>query len=55
MQVWGKHIWCIGTEKDLIIFRFVKGKLPVNKPSTIGVEFATKNVDLNDGHGVVKA
>ena len=35
--------------------RYVKGKLPVNKPSTIGVEFATKNVELHDGHGVVKA
>jgi hypothetical protein len=38
-----------------ITFRYVKGKLPVNKPSTIGVEFGTKNVDLRDGHGVVKA
>ena len=35
--------------------RYVKGKLPTNKPSTIGVEFATKNVDLRNGAGVVKA
>lgn len=27
----------------------------MNKPSTIGVEFATKNVELKDNHGVVKA
>jgi GTPase SAR1 family protein len=37
------------------IYRYTKGKLPVNKPSTIGVEFATMNVELQDGHGVVKA
>jgi GTPase SAR1 family protein len=35
--------------------RYVKGKLPTNKPSTIGVEFATKNVELKNGAGVVKA
>lgn len=35
--------------------RYVKGKLPTNKPSTIGVEFATKNVDLRNNQGVVKA
>jgi GTPase SAR1 family protein len=33
----------------------VKGKLPVGKPSTIGVEFATKNVELKNGGGIVKA
>ena len=27
----------------------------MNKPSTIGVEFATKNVELRDNHGIVKA
>lgn len=36
-------------------FRYVKGKLPQNKPSTIGVEFATKNVELRNGGGIVKA
>lgn len=35
--------------------RYVKGKLPQNKPSTIGVEFATKNVELRNGGGIVKA
>ena len=33
----------------------MKGKLPQNKPSTIGVEFATKNVELRNGGGIVKA
>lgn len=33
----------------------MKGKLPVGKPSTIGVEFATKNVELRNGGGIVKA
>ncbi len=32
-----------------ILYRYVKGKLPMNKPSTIGVEFATKNVELKNG------
>jgi len=27
----------------------------MNKPSTIGVEFATKNVELKNGQGIVKA
>jgi len=40
---------------DRLYSRYVKGKLPTNKPSTIGVEFATKNVDLRNGAGVVKA
>ena len=35
--------------------RYVKGKLPMNKPSTIGVEFATKNVELKNNQGIVKA
>lgn len=35
--------------------RYVKGKLPQNKPSTIGVEFATKNIELRNGGGIVKA
>ena len=35
--------------------RYVKGKLPQNKPSTIGVEFATKNIELKNGGGIVKA
>lgn len=38
-----------------INFRYVKGKLPMNKPSTIGVEFATKNIELRNGQGIVKA
>jgi GTPase SAR1 family protein len=29
--------------------------LPVGKPSTIGVEFATKNVELRNNGGIVKA
>ena len=33
----------------------MKGKLPMNKPSTIGVEFATKNVELGNNQGIVKA
>ncbi len=37
------------------ILRYVKGKLPQNKPSTIGVEFATKNVELKNNAGIVKA
>lgn len=37
------------------IYRYVKGKLPVNKPSTIGVEFATKTVELRNGNGIAKA
>ena len=37
-----------------IFLRYVKGTLPKNKPSTIGVEFATKNVDLKNGAGIVK-
>ena len=57
MLVLVKHIYSIG--KKLIwqksIYRYVKGKLPTNKPSTIGVEFATKNVDLRNGGGIVKA
>ena len=27
----------------------------MNKPSTIGVEFATKNVELRNNQGIVKA
>ena len=36
-------------------YRYVKGKLPQNKPSTIGVEFATKNIRLKGNGGIVKA
>lgn len=39
----------------LYFIRYTKGKLPVGKPSTIGVEFATKNVELRNGGGIVKA
>lgn len=45
-----RYIWGIGYS-----YRYVKGKLPVGKPSTIGVEFATKNVELRNGGGIVKA
>lgn len=38
-----------------LLCRYVKGKLPMNKPSTIGVEFATKNVELKNNQGIVKA
>ena len=54
----GRHISFTGKLRmalKTVCRRYVKGKLPVNKPSTIGVEFATKNVELKDGHGVVKA
>jgi hypothetical protein len=37
------------------LFRYVKGKLPQNKPSTIGVEFASKTIELRNGGGIVKA
>ena len=35
----------------------IKNKLPVNKKilPTLGVEYATKNVSLKDGTGIVKA
>ena len=35
-------------------FRYVKGKLPMNKPSTIGVEFATRTISTETGD-VIKA
>jgi len=41
--------------KQIMHDRYVKGKLPMNKPSTIGVEFATKNVELKNNQGIVKA
>lgn len=44
-----------GVGKTHLLHRYVKGKLPINKPSTIGVEFATKNVELKNGQGIVKA
>lgn len=44
-----------GVGKTHLLNRYVKGKLPQNKPSTIGVEFATKNVELKNGGGIVKA
>ena len=52
-----KHICSIGNPYIYhnMIHRYVKGKLPQGKPSTIGVEFATKNVELRNGGGIVKA
>ena len=44
-----------GVGKTHLLTRYIKGKLPQNKPSTIGVEFATKNVTLPNEKGVVKA
>ena len=44
-----------GVGKTHLLNRYVKGKLPQNKPSTIGVEFATKNVELRNNGGIVKA
>lgn len=44
-----------GVGKTHLLHRYVKGKLPTNKPSTIGVEFASKHVELKNSHGIVKA
>ena len=44
-----------GVGKTHLLSRYVQGKLPQNKPSTIGVEFATKNIELQNGGGIVKA
>jgi len=35
--------------------RYETGKLPHNKPSTIGLEFASKTVLMRDGKTMVKA
>jgi Rab family protein len=43
-----------GVGKTHIISRFIKGQLPKHQFPTIGVEFATKNVQLKNG-GIVKA
>ena len=55
MRVSARLICFTGRLRASLDSRYVKGKLPTNKPSTIGVEFATKNVDLRNGAGVVKA
>jgi GTPase SAR1 family protein len=57
MLVSAKLILCTGKPIpfSIINYRYVKGKLPMNKPSTIGVEFATKNVELKNNQGIVKA
>ena len=39
----------------LLNFRYVNGRLPANKTSTIGVEFSTKNIELKQNKGIVKA
>ena len=44
-----------GVGKTHLLTRYTKGKLPQNKPSTIGVEFATKTVTLQNGKAIVKA
>jgi GTPase SAR1 family protein len=43
-----------GVGKTHIIFRFTKEEIPNNILPTIGVEFATKIVDLGEG-GKIKA
>ena len=43
-----------GVGKTHLLARYVKGKLPYNKPSTIGVEFASKNIELKNGAGIAK-
>jgi len=43
-----------GTGKTLLVHRYVKGGLPKSTTPTIGVEFATKSVTLDDG-SVIKA
>jgi hypothetical protein len=56
MQEWAKLIFSTGKHRTANYHtRYVKGKLPQNKPSTIGVEFATKNVELKNNQGIVKA
>jgi len=44
-----------GVGKTHILQRYDAGKLPQNKPPTIGVEFATKTVPMRDGRSVIKA
>jgi hypothetical protein len=59
----GRRCWCrqnsycaqVNQHPSHLLLRYVKGKLPMNKPSTIGVEFATKNVELKNNQGIVKA
>ncbi len=43
-----------GVGKTHILNRYVKGQFPKNAAPTIGVEFATKTVNLKDG-GKIKA
>ena len=43
-----------GTGKTLLLNRYVKGGLPKSTTPTIGVEFATKSVRLDNGT-VIKA
>ena len=44
----------INVGKTYLLMRYVQGEIPQHVQSTIGVEFATKKVQLKDG-GVVKA
>lgn len=41
--------------KTHLLSRYVKGTLPATVSATIGVEFATRNVELPGGQGTVKA
>ena len=43
-----------GVGKTFLLSRYVKGELPRNPTSTIGVEFATQTVPLQSG-GTVRA
>lgn len=44
----------INVGKTYLLMRYVQGEIPQHVQSTIGVEFATKKVQLKDG-GTVKA
>ena len=44
----------INVGKTYLLMRYVQGEIPQHVQNTIGVEFATKKVQLKDG-GVVKA